>query len=119
MSIIYATQLLKGLKVRVTDPVWNDFLHHARYGQCGAEHLVMLRKLILSPERSNIPDFSVGEWKDVTLITPRHSVREAWNTAALQKHCSETGKTLFICPAEDNIGGRVNGQLSFGVLPRR
>ena len=40
------------------------------------------------------------------LSHPRHSVRQQWNEAALRKHCRETKRQLFICPAEDRINNR-------------
>lgn len=99
-------------QVRVTDPVWIDFLQHARYGTCTREHLQMLRKLILTSKDCPPTDFSQAPWKDAILVTPRHSVRTQWNMAATRKHCAETGSTLFICPAEDRIGTRTNEELS-------
>lgn len=35
------------------------------------------------------------------LVTPRNSVRAAWNRAALRKHCARTGNILYQVTAED------------------
>ena len=120
----FSTVVILKEQMRVTDPIWRDFLVHLRYGRVESRHLKMLRTLLLkrptpnespqSPPRpntnsptGNLPavDFSTKPWADAALITPRHAVRTQWNEAASQKHCSETGHHLFICPALDTIKG--------------
>ncbi|KAF7977003.1 hypothetical protein HWV62_4934 [Athelia sp. TMB] len=49
-------------------------------------------------------DFDEEPWSDAVLVTPRNSVRAAWNKAALRKHCERTGHTLYDAPAEDTVG---------------
>lgn len=50
-------------------------------------------------------DFTTKPWADAALITPWHAVWTQWNEEASQKRCSEAGRTLFICPALDEIKG--------------
>ncbi|KAI5826568.1 hypothetical protein K523DRAFT_204769, partial [Schizophyllum commune Tattone D] len=40
-------------------------------------------------------------WSQPFLVTPRHSVRNEWNGAAMRGHCASSGQRLYICPAED------------------
>ena len=42
----------------------------------------------------------------IRLVTPRHAVRTQWNSAAIRKHCAETGHNLYMSPAIDSIDGR-------------
>ncbi|KAI0734337.1 hypothetical protein BC629DRAFT_1241052, partial [Irpex lacteus] len=79
-------------QVRATDPVWQDFLRHLRYGEVQAHHIEMVEKLVLTH-----PDL---------LVTPRHSVRVRWNEAALMKHCEDHGVQLFKGPAADTTHRR-------------
>ncbi|KDN38232.1 hypothetical protein RSAG8_09631, partial [Rhizoctonia solani AG-8 WAC10335] len=88
---------------RTTDDDWLDVLRHARHGTCTAAHLATIRRLILP----TTPDaFNPEEWEDAVLVTPRHSVRLAWNQMATRRHCTKNGVRLFICPAEDTIDNR-------------
>lgn len=41
----------------------------------------------------------------MSLVTPRHAVRNEWNHEAVRKHCRETGQRLYVVPAEDAIQG--------------
>ncbi|CAE6416282.1 unnamed protein product [Rhizoctonia solani] len=88
---------------RTTDDDWLDVLRHARHGTCTRTHLETIRGLILP----TTPDaLSIEEWEDALLVTPRHSVRLAWNQMATRRHCTKNGVRLFICPAEDTIDNR-------------
>lgn len=70
-------------QVRVTDPVWNDLLQHVRFGSCKEHHLKLLRSLIISHPDCPPTDYTTKPWNDAILITPRHSVRNHWNTASV------------------------------------
>jgi len=50
-------------------------------------------------------DFNRLPWSEAILITTRHTVREAWNTACLEWHCKLTGNIKYIVPSEDYING--------------
>jgi hypothetical protein len=89
--------------LQVTDSVWHDFLTHLRYSHVEEHHLALLREQIIGCSGSPSTDFNSAPWNAASLVTPRHSVRQQWNEAALQKHCRETKRQLFICPAEDRI----------------
>lgn len=93
-------------QLRITDDVWHDFLTHLRYGHVQERHLSMLRKQIVKNTACELTDFSSKPWNDAPLVTPRHAVRTQWNEAAIRKHCQETERRLFICPAEDRIKNR-------------
>ncbi|OCH93887.1 hypothetical protein OBBRIDRAFT_711095, partial [Obba rivulosa] len=106
-------------QVRVTDPVWRDFLQHLRYGNVKEHHVEMLRKLVITNPDCEPTDFSSPPWNDAALVTPRHAVRKQWNASAVRKHCRETGARLYICPAEDTIKGRpLTIQERYGVARR-
>ena len=90
----------------VTDPTWQDFLTHLRYGQVQEHHLTMLRHQIVKHPHCLPTDFSTPPWNDAALVTPQHAVCTLWNDSAVRKHCSESHQQLFICLAEDRINGR-------------
>ncbi|TFK78127.1 hypothetical protein K466DRAFT_457325, partial [Polyporus arcularius HHB13444] len=102
-------------QMRVTDPVWRDFLDHLRYGTVQKHHINMLRTLVLGPSEAADTTLVQGadtaerdgrRWADAALVTPRHAVRQKWNSAALRQWCARKGCRLFICPAEDRVQGR-------------
>jgi hypothetical protein len=93
-------------QVRVHDKVWHDVLQHIRHGNCRQEHIDIINNLIVTNNNCPPTDYTTSPWKDARLVTPRHSVRTQWNSAAIRKHCAETHQRLYICPAEDTINGR-------------
>lgn len=104
---MFRTVVILRQQVRVTDPVWLGFLRNLRHGTVREEDVKMLDTLTLTNEHCiDKPDFDSPPWEDVFLVTPRHSVREAWNDEALRKHCQKNNKQIFICPAEDTVQGR-------------
>src|SRR5579862_6237679 len=40
-------------------------------------------------------------WKAAPLVTPRNSVRQAWNNQADIKHAVDTGNQIFISPSKE------------------
>jgi hypothetical protein len=88
-------------QIRVKDKTWMEMLRRLRVGNCTDEDVQEVRKLVLTNKDCKIPEFSIKPWSDAILITPRHSVRERWNEAALAKHCEETGNRRYIVNAED------------------
>ncbi|TFK80876.1 hypothetical protein K466DRAFT_459022, partial [Polyporus arcularius HHB13444] len=109
----FSTVVILKEQMRITDPVWREFLDHLRYGKVQPHHVEMLRTLILGGHRgvedttSNLSFASVDKgWGDAALVTPRHAVRLKWNAAALRQWCAGKGRQVFICPAEDRIQGR-------------
>ena len=92
--------------MRVTDRVWSDFLTHLRYGRVQKSHLEMLHKQIIRAPGCPETNFNTEPWNEASLITLRHAVRMQWNDALVCKHCRDKGTKLFICTAEDCIGGR-------------
>ena len=93
----------------VSDPVWHDFLQNLRRGTVNAEHIQMLRSLVIKKNSPQAVDFSSEPWNDAALVTPRHAVRVQWNNMALRKMCRESGQSIFVCRAEDTIRGRSIG----------
>jgi len=93
-------------QMRVTDPVWQDFLHHPRFGQVQECHVHMLRTLVLTNPDAIPTDFESNPWNDACLVTPRHAVRRIWNETALQKHGRVAEKVILVCQAEDTIKGQ-------------
>ncbi|KAG9310674.1 hypothetical protein JVU11DRAFT_9263 [Chiua virens] len=50
-----------------------DILRHARDGACTCEDLRELRKLVLTSDDCDIPNFDSPPWQDAILITSRNS----------------------------------------------
>lgn len=129
----FTTVVILKEQMRVTDPIWRDFLVHLRYGRVETRHLSMLRTLLLKrppvdsghadsfavspstttpscsppdpPVISPYVDFNSHPWNAAALITPRHAVRTRWNQAAVQKWCSGSQHRLFVCQALETIKG--------------
>jgi hypothetical protein len=89
---------------RVKDNVWLDILQRIRSGECTPTDLNEIRKLVLTNPECQVPDFTKPPWDDALLVTPRNSVRSAWNRAMLRKHCNRSGNLLYIVEAEDSVG---------------
>lgn len=89
---------------RITDLSWEKTLWRARTGDCTREDLHEIRKLVLTNPECDIPNFDEEPWDEVTLVTPRNSMRALWNSAALKKHCQKTGEILYVCDAENTVG---------------
>ncbi|KIL70017.1 hypothetical protein M378DRAFT_58263, partial [Amanita muscaria Koide BX008] len=85
----FETVVILKEQMRVTDPVWQDLLtlHHLRHG---CAHV----------------DFAQEPWCNASLVTPRHAVRHHWNEAASHQWCVNAGERLYVCTAEDTIGGQ-------------
>jgi len=97
-------------QMRMTDETWIGILQRAREGDCSELDIQEIRKLILTNPNCDVPDFDNPPWNNAVLVTPRNSVRAAWNRAALRKHCAKTGNILYIVDAEDTVGdNRQNG----------
>ena len=106
-------------QIRIRDKNWHNVLQHVRYGNCRQEHIDIIQKLIITNNDCPPTDFTVSPWKNAKLVTPRHAVRNQWNSAAIRKYCAETHRRLYICPAEDTIGGRpVNNEEKIAILSR-
>lgn len=101
-------------QMRVHDQGWIDILNRLRVGECTEDDIKEVNKLVLTNPECDVPDFSMSPWDDCILITPRNAVREAWNKAALRRHCSKTGNILYIAPAKDTHG-RAEGKLPINV----
>jgi hypothetical protein len=93
-------------QMRVTDSVWHEFLQHLRHGRVQEHHLSLLRSLIVGKTPEMNVNFREEPWRSASLVTPRHAVRTEWNEAATRKICSESHSQLFVCTANDTIGGR-------------
>lgn len=86
---------------RIKDPIWSDILGRARVGECRAEDLDEIEKLVLTNPECDVPDFTKAPWGQAILVTPRHSVRQLWNEHAIAKHCAKTGNQRYQVSAED------------------
>jgi hypothetical protein len=89
---------------RIEDERWNEILNHSCTGSCTRQDLNDIRKLVLTDDRCDIPDFSTLPWSETVLVTPRNSVRDAWNKAKVREHCNRTGNALYVVGAEDSGG---------------
>ena len=83
---------------------WEEILHHSRTGDCTGEDLAIIHQLVLTDESCDIPDFTKPPWSEVILVTPRNSVRAAWNTSKMQEHCRRLGNLLYRVKAMDTAG---------------
>jgi hypothetical protein len=116
----FSTVVQLNKQIRVQDPVWQNVLQHVRYGNCRQQHIDIIKKLIITNDDGSSVDYSVAPWKDARLVTPRHAVRTQWNTAAIKKHCENTRRRLYICPAEDTIEGRpVTNKEKIAILTKK
>jgi len=86
---------------RIKDKTWADILSRLRVGECNANDIEEIEKLVLTNPACDVPDFTCAPWDEAILVTPRHSVRNLWNEHALAKHCMKTGNQHYIVPAED------------------
>ncbi len=103
----FTTVVILKEQMRVSDPVWRDFLVHLRYGKVKQEHLTMLRTLIMRPNSDNTPgDMTSPIWNSASLVTPRHAVRVQWNAEGVRKWCRSAGERLYIVTAEDTVKKR-------------
>lgn len=93
-------------QMRVSDPVWLDFLRHLRIGDVQPEHLTMLRGLVLDATTCPKTEFSTSPWNEAVLVTPRHGVRNHWNESAVRKLSRDNQTMLVRCHAMDRIDGR-------------
>ncbi|KAJ8517278.1 hypothetical protein ONZ45_g5520 [Pleurotus djamor] len=91
-------------QMRVTDSTWNAFLSRLRDGNGTANDVEMCRKITLSDPLCAPTDFNAEPWRDAILVTPRHSLKDAWNQAAVSRHAHLTGHLIYDCPAEDTVG---------------
>ncbi|KAJ8584894.1 hypothetical protein M405DRAFT_746216, partial [Rhizopogon salebrosus TDB-379] len=115
----FTTVVILRHQVRVTDPVWLDFLRHLRHG-CVEEHrMEMLRKLVITNKLCPPTDFSRPPWKEAKLVTPRHGVRTRWNACSVNKHCRDCNHRLLICRAQDMVKGRLLTPLEERVVSNR
>lgn len=103
-------------QMRVTDSMWQEFLHRLRYGEIVQEDMDLLRSLVLTLPETQLPNFDVEPWKDVVLVTPRHGVREEWNNALIKRHCKTNHHQLLISPIHYEIkGAAIRSETSFDI----
>jgi len=89
---------------RMNDPNWIAILQRLRKGDCSKRDLDEMRNLTLTNPKCVVPDFTKVPWDEAVLITPRNSVRDAWNRLSVRKHCAKTANVLYIFDAEDTMG---------------
>ncbi|KAH8976857.1 hypothetical protein EDB86DRAFT_2758806, partial [Lactarius hatsudake] len=93
-------------QMRIWDPVWNAILDCSRTGDCTADDLAEMRKLILGSPECALPNFTQSPWDNVILVTPRNSVCTLWNEAMLSHHCRHARQTHYIVYALDSCKNR-------------
>ena len=89
---------------RIKDHQWTQILQRARVGECTGVDIGQVRKLVLTNPACAIPDFGSEPWSSAVLVTPRNSVRAAWNRATIRKHSAQTGNIIYVSEAEDSVG---------------
>jgi hypothetical protein len=90
-------------QMRVTDDFWTEILSRLRIGDCTKNDIDEVQKLVLTNPECDVPDFSKSPWCDAILITPRNAAKDLWNSAALEKHCRNSGNRKYIIAAEDTL----------------
>ena len=65
----FSTVIIFKEQMRVTDPVWHNFLEHLRYGQVKEEDIMMLQTLIITNPNSTPTDFKSPPWDSASLVT--------------------------------------------------
>jgi PIF1-like helicase len=107
-------------QIRVQDAVWQDVLQHVRYGNCRQNHINIIRSLVITDPNCPLTNFDTSPWKDARLVTPRHAVRNQWNSAAIRKHCAERHCRLYVSSAEETIGGRpVTNEEKIAIMTKK
>ncbi|KAJ3803613.1 hypothetical protein EV368DRAFT_53683 [Lentinula lateritia] len=91
-------------QIRVQDEEWLGLLSRLRVGSCMREDTNLLHSLWLDLPENETPDFKSPGWENAVLITPRHSARKRWNSAALRRHCARTNKRLYSALTRLNFG---------------
>jgi len=100
----FETVVMLTKQLRIKDEVWLNILDRLRIGECTESDLREIRKLIVNKHSKSVTDFTKDPWKDAILVTPRHAVRDRWNTECVRRHCAATGERMYICGAEDTDG---------------
>jgi len=93
------------LQIRIQDHTWINILSRLRVGQCTNDDIRIIRSLILNRPECPKTDFDSLLWSEATLITTRHTVREAWNAVCLKRHCKATGNIWYVVSSEDYVNG--------------
>jgi len=107
-------------QICVGDKEWHDVLQHVRHGNCTQRHIDIIKGLVITNAECPPTDFRKPPWKDAKLVTPRHAVRTQWNSAAIKEYCRETGRRLYITPAEDLIDGHsVSNDEKVAIMNRK
>ena len=87
--------------MQIMDPLWDSILTHAHTGDCTANNLAKINKLILTNNNCPVPDFTVALWCECILVTPQNAIQMLWNEWMLNMHCSCTGQTHYTVNAID------------------
>jgi hypothetical protein len=90
-------------QMHICDPVWEAILTRSRTGECTANDLTEIDRLVLDDKDCEIPDFTVPPWNDCVLVTPRNAVQTLWNELMLQAHCHQTGYTQYVVHTLDTV----------------
>ena len=88
-------------QMRIVDAEWDAILKRARTGDCTQQDVQEIRKLVLTNECCDVPDFNNPPWNDAVLVTPRNGSRAYWNEQKVIQHCRETGHTHYVLYARD------------------
>jgi hypothetical protein len=75
---------------RIKDVAWDNILRQLRVGECKADDLIEIEKLVLTNPLCVVPDFSKPPWDQAILITPRHLSERGrsskWNARRYPRH---------------------------------
>lgn len=74
-------------QICITNPEWNDLLHHIQHGSCHSHHIQLLCSLVLTNPHCPPTDFNYPPWNDAVLIMPHNAVHHQWNSNMTKNHC--------------------------------
>ena len=114
----FDTVVMLRQQMRTKDKEWIEILDRLRVGECTERDLQEIRSLSVNGRKGTRTDFHQKEWRNAILVTPRHSVRDRWNIEAVRRHCTATGKRMYICNAEDTerkTGGILDAAIRYKI----
>ncbi|KAG8763130.1 hypothetical protein FRC12_008695, partial [Ceratobasidium sp. 428] len=92
----FQTVVILKQQVRVTNPIWQQFLSNFRMGQVEENNISILHSVTLTHPTCRPTDFTSDKWKDCVLITPQNGTQVEWNKMSVSEHRRRTSKQLLV-----------------------
>ena len=94
-------------QMRIQDPVWEDILTRTRTGDCTAEDLAEIDRLVLENAECILPDFLSPPRNDFILVTLCNAMQMLWNELMLKTHCAHSSYTRYVIRATDSTRNHI------------